>query len=74
LALGKEGSKLLYLTCELDNTVRVLSYKEDKLQQVAAYQLSSNANNYLSDIHYISGQVYVALRGDDKIMIFSTNE
>jgi 6-phosphogluconolactonase (cycloisomerase 2 family) len=72
--LGKEGSKLLYLSCELDSTVRALSYKEDKLQQVAAYQISSNPDNFLSDIHYLSGQVYVALRGDDKIMIFNTNE
>jgi 6-phosphogluconolactonase (cycloisomerase 2 family) len=24
---GKHGSQLLYLSCELDNTVRVLSYK-----------------------------------------------
>ena len=28
---GRPGSKLLYLSCELDNTVRVLSYKNDKI-------------------------------------------
>jgi 6-phosphogluconolactonase len=45
---GKPGSKLLYLSCELDNTIRVLSYKDDALQQIIAYQVSANPTNYPS--------------------------
>ena len=43
---GKPGSKLLYLTCELDNTVRVLNYKEDALGLTVAYKVSQNEKNF----------------------------
>ena len=45
---GRPGSKQLYLTCELDNTVRILSYKGVGLQQIIAYKLSQNPTNYPS--------------------------
>ena len=67
---GRPSSKLLYLSCELDSTVRVLSYKGEGLQQIMAYKLSQNPTNYLSEVQYSDGQVMVALRGDDKIMVF----
>jgi 6-phosphogluconolactonase len=70
---GKPGSQLLYLTCELDNTVRVLSYKNG-LQQIVAYKVSQNINNFPSEIQYFPNTVYVALRGDDKIMVFDEKE
>lgn len=67
---GRSGSKLLYLSCELDSTVRILSYKGEGLQQIMAYKVSQNPENALSEIQYFNGQVLVALRGDDKIMVF----
>lgn len=70
---GKPGSHLLYLSCELDNTVRVLNYK-DGLHQIIAYKVSQNPINYPSEVHYFMGQVFLGLRGDDKIMIFDEKE
>lgn len=67
---GRPGSKLLYLSCELDNTVRVISYKQGRLHQIIAYKVSQNPTNYPSEVHYFNGQVFLGLRGDDKIMIF----
>ena len=43
---GKSGSKQLYLSCELDNTVRVLSHKNDTLTITAAYKVSQNEANF----------------------------
>lgn len=74
LANGKKGSKSLFLTCELDNTVRVLSYKGPGLEQMVAYKLSTNENNFLSEIRYLNNQVFVALRGDDKMIVFDEKE
>ena len=71
---GKPGSKQLYLSCELDSTIRILSYKGEGLQQIMAYKLSQNPTNYLSEVQYNNGQVMVALRGDDKIMVFKEKE
>lgn len=50
--------------------MRILSYKGEGLQQIIAYKLSQNPTNYPSEVHYSNGQVMVALRGDDKIMVF----
>lgn len=38
---------------------------------MAFYKLSTNAGNLPSEIKYSQEQVYVALRGDDKILIFN---
>jgi 6-phosphogluconolactonase len=71
---GKKGSKLLYLTGELDNTVRVLSYKEEGLGLTVAYKISQNVDNFPGEVFYLNSQVYVALRGDDKMMLFHEKE
>lgn len=52
----------------------MLSYKDDALHQIIAYQVSANPINYPSEVHYFGGQVFLALRGDDKIMIFDEKE
>lgn len=71
---GKAGSKLLYLTCELDNTVRILSYQDDSLTLTVSYKVSMNPINYPAEIRYLNSRVYVSMRGDDKIMIFGEKE
>jgi hypothetical protein len=47
-----------------------MSYRENGLQQIIAYKVSQNPINYPSEVHYFMGQVFLGLRGDDKIMIF----
>lgn len=74
LSHGAPGSSLLYLSCELDNSVRVLSYQDGSLKQRSAYKVSTNELNFLSEVKYISGQVYLGLRGDDKVMVFHAKE
>jgi 6-phosphogluconolactonase len=74
LANGRKGSQLIYLSCELDNTVRVLSYSQNGLNQIIAYKISQNPTNYPAEVHYFRNQVFLALRGDDKIMIFDEKE
>lgn len=65
LIAGEKDSKLLYLTCELDNTLRVLTYRRGGLEQLAVVTMSSNPSNFPSDVRYLNGQVLVALRGDN---------
>lgn len=74
MTLGSPESKRLYLSCELDSSVRVLTYVNDKLELLMAYQISQNPNNFLSEIKYFKKVVFVALRGDNKIMIFDEKE
>ena len=71
---GKPGSKSLYLTCELDNTVRILSYKNDSLNLVVAYKVSQNVNNFPAEVQYLNNRVYVSLRGDNKALIFDEKD
>lgn len=74
LCRGRAGSKRLYLSCELDNTLRVLSYQNNKLEQIIAYKVSQNELNFPSEVKYLSSRVYLGLRGDDKVMIFDEQE
>jgi Lactonase, 7-bladed beta-propeller len=39
-----------------------------------AYKVSPNAENLLSEIRYFGEKVYIALRGDNKIMVFKEKE
>ena len=50
--------------------MRVLSYKSGSLEQLIAYKVSNNPENFLSEVRYLKGSVYVGLRGDDKVMVF----
>ncbi len=49
----------------------MLNYEKNVLELVVAYRISSNPQNFPSEISYWRNQVYVALRGDDMIMVFS---
>lgn len=70
---GRPGSNLLYLSCELDNTLRVLSYK-DGLNLTVAYKVSQNPGNYPAEVRYLQDKVYLSNRGDNKVMIFDEKE
>lgn len=70
---GRSGSKLLYLSCELDNTLRVLSYKEG-LGMTVAYKISQNPGNFPAEVRYLNSQIYLSNRGDNKLMIFDERE
>ena len=48
----------------------MLSYKSGSLEQLIAYKVSNNPENFLSEVRYLKGSVYVGLRGDDKVMVF----
>lgn len=71
---GKPGSKILYLSCELDNTVRVLNYKDNALGLSVAYKISQNVDNFPGEVQYLSNKVYLTLRGDNKAMIFNEKD
>lgn len=74
LCRGKPGSKVLYLSCELDNTIRVLSYQNNKLEQIIAYKVSQTQLNYPSHVCYLNNRIYLGLRGENKVMIFDEKE
>ena len=57
---GKKGDKTLLLSCELDNTIRIMSYADGPLNCMAAYKVSSNPKNYPSEIAYCNDEVYFA--------------
>ena len=52
----------------------MLSYKGSGLESIVAYKLSQNEGNFLAEVKYLSQKVYVAFRGDDKIMILDEME
>jgi hypothetical protein len=54
--------------------LRVLTYRRGGLEQLAVVTLSSNPNNFPSDVRYLNGQVLVALRGDNEIVAYATKE
>ena len=50
--------------------MRMLTYSNDKLELLRAYRVSENALNFPSEITYKDGLVYMALRGDNYLIIF----
>ena len=45
---GQKNEKRLFLSCELDNTIRMLSYEQGFLELVVADRISSNPENFPS--------------------------
>jgi 6-phosphogluconolactonase (cycloisomerase 2 family) len=48
----------------------VLSYNGPGLEQLAAYNLYTSGTNFPSEVKYFREQVYVAVRGEDCIVVF----
>lgn len=71
---SSNNDKILYLTGELDSSIRVLSYASGKLEQLSAYRISNNPTNYPSEVHYYNNSVYMANRGDNYLIIFDIPE
>ena len=65
------GHQILYLTGELDSSVRVLSYETGKLELLSAYKVSQNPSNYPSELKYFRGNLFVANRGDNYMIVFN---
>lgn len=40
------------------------------MELMVAYRVSNNPENFPSEVSYWHGEVYIALRGDDKIIVF----
>ena len=70
LVQGKKEEKILYLSGELDSTIRMLTYSNNKLELLRAYRISDSALNFPSEIVYIDELVYMACRGDNYLIIF----
>lgn len=70
IARGEKNQKLLYLTCELDSTIRILSYENNKLELLSAYRISNSPTNYPSEVVYQNKMVFMANRGDNHLIIF----
>lgn len=70
LAADGNGRKLLYLTGQLDSSIRVLSYESGKLDLLSAYKVSSNPTNYPSQVKFYMNTVWMANRGDNYLIIF----
>ena len=54
--------------------MRMLSYEKGYLELIAAYRISSNPENFPSEVSYWQNEVYIALRGDDKIIVFTQDK